>query len=76
MHSGLTKEREQYEARAKDENGKVKATKGKGFSMWRSLLRMETAAEKRKLKAVENFRALDKDGNGNAPYGWLVCTAR
>jgi hypothetical protein len=63
-HAGLAQAKDQYNARPRDENGKVKTTKGKGFSLWRSLMRAESAAERRKAKAVENFRALDVDGNG------------
>ena len=63
-HAELAKAKDQYNARARDENGKIKTTEGKGFSLWRSLMRIESNAERRKLKAVEDFRALDVDGNG------------
>ena len=63
-HAQLAKAKDEYMARPRDENGKIKTTEGKGFSLWRSVLRMESAAERRKVKAVENFRALDVDGNG------------
>lgn len=65
MHSGLAKERAAYEARPRDgATGKVKPTQGQGFSFWRSVARADAANEKRKLKALGNFRALDRDGNG------------
>jgi len=67
-HAGLAQAKVDYMARPRDENGKVKTTKGQGFSLWRSVLRMESAAERRKAKAVKDFRALDVDGNGTLSH--------
>ena len=59
----LSANREAYEARAKGEDGRVKATKARGFTFFgvvTSAQKEHKKAERRKAAAVKKFMSLDK----------------
>ena len=62
----LVKNREEYNARERDENGKVKVTKGRMFNFWGTKItdKNKAKAKSRKMKlAIERFRKIDTDGS-------------